>query len=220
MIDLSTSGDVAVLIMESGENRLSPELLDAFDTALDSIEKMPSPRALVTVGSGKFFSNGLVQDQWDLHSAEGGRYVSRVGRLYARLLTLPMITVAAVNGHAYGAGAMLALSHDLRVMRSERGYFCLPEANIGLPFSPGMQALIQGRLGPATSHEAMLTSRTYTAEQAFAAGIVHHIADGSRVLSLAIETAAEHTAKDGAVVAEIRSQLQAPAIEGLTRLSS
>lgn len=48
------------------------------------------------------------------------------------MLTLPMPTVAAVTGHAFGGGALLAMAHDWRVMRGDRGYFCFPEVDIRL----------------------------------------------------------------------------------------
>ena len=80
-------------------------------------------------------------------------------RLFARLLAFPAYTVAALNGHTFAAGAMLALACDDRVMRTDRGYFCLPEADIGLPFTDGMAALILARLDHVAAREAMLTGR-------------------------------------------------------------
>ena len=65
-----------------------------------------------------------------------------------------MPTVAAVQGHVFAAGAMFALSHDVRVMRADRGFFCLPEVDIRIPFSTGMSALVQGRLVKQVAHEA------------------------------------------------------------------
>ena len=77
------------------------------------------------------------------HEAERGGYVSVVQHLLARVLALPVPTVAAIQGHAFAAGAMLTLSHDARVMRADRGFWCLPEVDIHIPFTPGMSALIQ-----------------------------------------------------------------------------
>ena len=62
--------------------------------------------------------------------------------IYSRLLAFPMATVAAVQGHAFGAGAMLATSHDFRVMRADRGFYCLPEVSLNMPFTVGMSALL------------------------------------------------------------------------------
>jgi enoyl-CoA hydratase/carnithine racemase len=60
----------------------------------------------------------------------------------------PLPTVASFNGHAFGAAAMLATAHDYRVMRDDRGYFCFPEVDINIPFTPGIAALIQAKLSP------------------------------------------------------------------------
>ena len=72
--------------------------------------------------------------------------------LFGKMLALPVPTVAAIQGHCFAAGAMLAVAHDFRVMRADRGFFCLPEVDIHIPFTPPMAALIQARLskGPRT----------------------------------------------------------------------
>jgi enoyl-CoA hydratase/carnithine racemase len=191
--------------MAAGENRFNWGFLDALEAALDSVERAAEPGALVTVGDGKFYSNGL-----DLEWMAGpGREqaqacVKRVHELLGRMLTFPTITVAALNGHAFAAGAMLALAHDFRVMRSGRGYFCLPEVDIKLPFTLPMSALIQARLSKATAHEAMTTGRRYTAEQALQAGIAQQIASEADVLPAAIELAKSLVGKHGATLAAIK----------------
>ena len=68
MIDLQRDGDVFVLRMDYGENRFLPNKIDAWNTALDEVEKVGKPSALVTTGTGKFYSNGLDLD-WMLGEA-------------------------------------------------------------------------------------------------------------------------------------------------------
>ncbi|HTA32823.1 MAG TPA: enoyl-CoA hydratase/isomerase family protein [Solirubrobacteraceae bacterium] len=108
------------------------------------------------------FSNGLDLD-WMGAAPPGGaaEVLHGLHALLARLLVFPTATVAAINGHAFAAGAMLALACDARVMREDRGYFCVPEVDLGLPFTPGMTALLKARLSPVTAHEAMVTGRRY-----------------------------------------------------------
>ena len=48
-----------------------------------------------------------------------------------------------LSGHVYAGGAMMAMAHDFRIMRSDRGWFCLPEVKLGMPFSLGMMALLK-----------------------------------------------------------------------------
>jgi enoyl-CoA hydratase/carnithine racemase len=207
MIDLQRDGAVFVLRFDHGENRFHPDFLDAAQAALDEVEKADGPRALVTVGTGKFYSNGLDLEWLGANREKFEEYLGSVHALYARLLELPAPTVAAVNGHAFAGGGMLVLAHDAAVMRDDRGYFCLPEVDLGMSFTPGMNALIQARLAPATAHEAMITGRRYTAGQALDAGIVGRTAAEADVLPAAVELAASLAGKDGSVVATIRKDL-------------
>jgi enoyl-CoA hydratase/carnithine racemase len=216
MIDLRRDGDVHVLRFDDGDNRFSLRLLDDLEKALDELETIEGPRALVTAGTGKFYSNGLDLDWIAQNADQWGPYLDRVHGLFARLLTLPMPTVAALNGHAFAAGAMLALAHDYRVMRADRGYFCLPEVDLGLPFTPGMSALIQALLPKPTAHEAMVTGRRYGGDDAQAAGIVHRTAAETDVLSAAIEIAAPLAGKNGDAMAKIRAVMYGPVLEALT----
>ncbi|ACY98488.1 MULTISPECIES: enoyl-CoA hydratase/isomerase family protein [Thermomonospora] len=215
MIDLQRDGDVLVLRLEEGENRFSPGFLDGVLEALDAAEKAEGPRALVTVGAGKFYSNGLDLDWLGANRDKLGDYLRRVQEMFARLLELPMPTVAAVNGHAFAGGAMLALCHDFAVMRTDRGFFCLPEVDLGMNFTPGMSALIQARLPKVTAHEAMITGRRYTAQEALAAGIVSQAVPEEQVLPAALERAAGLAGKDGPTVAKIRTRMYAQVLEAL-----
>jgi enoyl-CoA hydratase/carnithine racemase len=215
VIDLRREGDVHVLRFDAGDNRFSPELLDGLSEALDELTAASGPRALVTTGTGKFYSNGLDLDWLAQNGGRQEAYLDRVHATFARLLTLPMPTVAAINGHAFAAGAMLSLTHDYRVMRADRGYFCLPEVDLGLPFTPGMSALIQARLPKTTAHEAMVTGHRYGGEEAVTAGIVHRTAAEADVTSAAIALAAPLAAKDGGTIAKIRTEMYRPVLDAL-----
>ncbi len=121
------------------------------------------------------------------------------------MLGLPVPTVAAIQGHCFAAGAMLAVAHDFRVMRADRGYFCLPEVDIHIPFTPPMASLIQARLSKATAHEAMTTGRRYGGADAAAAGIVDAAVSEDRVLAEAVERAGALAAKHGPTLGAIKA---------------
>jgi enoyl-CoA hydratase/carnithine racemase len=142
--------------------------------------------------------------------------VDRLHAVYARFLRQNIPSVAAVNGHAFAGGAMLALSHDFLVMREDRGWFCLPEVDINIPFTPAMAALIQSKLPTRTAHEAMLTGRRYTAAEALEAGIVHRVAPEGEVLSRAVELAAALAVKEGRTFGAIRRTMYRPAVKALS----
>ena len=135
IIDLKKEGDVFILTMNSGENRFNRTFIEAMNEALDSVEKSSGAAALVTTGGeDKFYSNGL-----DLAwltgdgQTEAPEFIRTVLKFLGRVMAFPLPTVAAINGHAFAAGAMLALAHDFRVMRADRGFFCLPEVDINIP---------------------------------------------------------------------------------------
>ena len=218
---LERDGDVVVLNLgepdrRDTENRFHPDWLARLDELLDEIEAMQGPLALVTTATGKFYSNGLDLDWLTANTDRWEWYVAAVHRLFARVLTLPMATVAALPGHTFAAGAMLALSHDRRVMRADRGFFCFPEVDIAIPFTPGMNALIVSRLAPATAHESMTTGRRYGGAEAAAAGLVDDAVAEDRVLPLAVEQAAALAGKRGPTLGAIKSLLYADVVRALT----
>jgi enoyl-CoA hydratase/carnithine racemase len=141
--------------------------------------------------------------------------MASVHALLARVLTLPVFTAAAVQGHAFGAAAMLALAHDVKVMRADRGYWCLPEADIKMPFTAGMAALVQARLTPPVAHEAMVTARRYGGHDALAAAIVDRAVDEQAVRGAAIEIAAAQAGKAGETLATIKGRMYAPVVAAL-----
>ncbi|MFX0594487.1 enoyl-CoA hydratase-related protein [Melissospora conviva] len=217
MPTLERQDDVFILDIGDGENRFHPDWVAAVHQALDQVEQADGPRALVTAATGKFFSNGLDLD-WLMANADRTKeYVGSVQSIFARVLTLPVTTVAALQGHTFAAGAMLSLAHDFRVMRADRGFWCLPEVDIQIPFTIGMSALIQARLAPQSAHEAMTTGRRYGGQEALAAGIVEHAVDEQSVRRTAVEIAQAHATKAGPTLATIKTRMYAPVLEALAR---
>ncbi|MEU3934240.1 enoyl-CoA hydratase-related protein [Streptomyces sp. NPDC029044] len=215
MPTLDRQESVFVLDLGDDENRFHPDWINAVNAALDEVEKTEGPRALVTAATGKFYSNGLDLDWLFAHADQHQDYVVSVHELFARMLSLPVITVAALQGHTFAAGAMFSLAHDFRVMRADRGYWCLPEAEINIPFTPGMAALIQSRLSPQTAHAAMLTARRYGGADAAAAGIVDQAVGEDAVRSTAIEIAQAQVNKAGDTLGTIKARMYGPALATL-----
>ncbi|SIO87332.1 enoyl-CoA hydratase-related protein [Nocardiopsis sp. JB363] len=213
MPTLERHDEVFVLDIGDGENRFHPDWLASVDAALDEAEQAEGPRALVTAATGKFYSNGLDLEWLMANGDRYNEYVAGVHQLFGRLLALPMPTVAALQGHTFAAGAMFSLAHDLRVMRADRGFWCLPEADINIPFTPAMSALIQARLAPQTAHEAMVTARRYGGEDAAKAAIVDRAVAEEEVRPAAIELARSLAGKDATTLGTIKARMYAPALE-------
>ena len=215
MPKLTAENDVYVLHLGDGENRFTPEWVAQVGDSLDEVANGNDHRALVTVATGKFWSNGLDLDWLGLNPSKLESYVASVHALFARLLRLPVPSIAVLQGHTFAAGAMLALAHDSRLMRTNRGYFCLPEVTIGIPFTMGMGALIQARLSHQTAHEAMTTGRRYGGNEAKAAGIVSASLKEEELLSTAMATARGLVSSAGAALAAIRGQMYSTVLDYL-----
>ena len=174
-----------------------------------------SARGLVTAGTGKFYSNGLDLEWLLANPDRADWYVDQVQALFVRLLTFGLPTAAAVNGHAFGAGAMLAIAHDFRVMRDDRGFYCFPEVDINIPFTAGMAALIQARISPQTAVESMTTGRRYGGADALAAGLVDATASEDAVVSSAVERLRPLAGKDKSTLTAIKTTMYRPVIDAL-----
>lgn len=218
---LERDGDVFVLTLAHAdgvnpENRFHPDWIEQVHALLDEVDATEGPAALVTVGAGKFYSNGLDTDYLFAHADRIPEYLDLVHTVYTRLLRFPMATVAAINGHAFGAGAMLALCHDTSVMRADRGFFCLPEVSLGMPFTEGMSTLLLERLPNATAMEAMTTGRRYGAADAVEHHIVGESAAEDAVVARAVEIAAARTATHGPNLTSIKDSIHTRTLAALS----
>jgi enoyl-CoA hydratase/carnithine racemase len=211
---LTTTSGIHVLNLGADENRFGPDWLTAAEAALNQVVAAPAP--LITIADGKFYSNGLDLEWVGANPDQFLAYAARVEALLARILTLPVPTVAAVNGHAFGAGAMFAMAHDWRIMRADRGYFCFPEVDINIPFTPGMAALIQAKLSARSAVDSMTTGQRYTGADALAIGLVDATADEAALLDTALAKVADLHAKAGDTLGAIKATMFADVARLLT----
>lgn len=219
MPDLTRDGEVAVLDLGDDENRFGPTWLAAVNECLDEVDAAGAPRALVTTASGPQYSSGLdlayVGQDPQLAEQRLTEVVRGAHALYARLLEAPYPTVAAIPGHAFAAGAMLTLAHDLRIMRADRGFWCLPEVDLGMGFTSGMARLIQARLTPQVAHEVMVTGCRLGGLEAAERAIVDVAVAAEDVLPRAVERARQLAGKPGQAISTIRAEMYAPVLAAL-----
>lgn len=212
MPHLERYGDVFVLFLgdegeRDGQNALHPDLVDGVNRLLDEVEAHDGPAALVTTAIGKYYSTGL-DTAWIAENVDQiNPYVTRVQELFARILTFPMATVAAVPGHVYGGGAILAVAHDHVVMRADRGFFCLPGVRIGASYAPGSLKLLAARLPARAGHAALTSGDRYGGADACALGLIDETAPESDVLARAVERARGLIGTRGRTLGEIKHAL-------------
>jgi enoyl-CoA hydratase/carnithine racemase len=205
MLDLITIDDVSVVTLRNGENRFNLPFVEAFADALTTAAQREKP--LVVTGEGKFFSNGL-DLEWlrGEGQARADEMFPALYRLLAQLVTFPGVTVAAINGHAFGAGLILSLAADYRVMRADRGFFCFPEVDLGMAMSDEFSAIIQAKLPADPLLHALITGHRYGGEEAKTAGLVHEVATEELLLETALGIARPLAEKSGATIGRIKAK--------------
>ncbi|CBZ51963.1 hypothetical protein NCLIV_017550 [Neospora caninum Liverpool] len=147
---------VFTLHLGHNENRITRSSIAALHSALDQIERTAGPTACVICSSGKFFCNGLSIRELSRESEE---FLRIFQQLLKRLFGFPVPLVAAINGHAFGGGAMLACVCDYRVMSKDRGFLCVNEVLIGLPLTPGDAEVLKAARSLAASVAALGENR-------------------------------------------------------------
>ncbi|KAI9499387.1 ClpP/crotonase-like domain-containing protein [Zychaea mexicana] len=208
---LHREGPLFVLQLHHKDNRFTTEFCKSILQALQTVEDIfiaseePVDMALVTLGEGKIFSNGL-----DLmHAVSYSPFMDTYLLLLRRMVTFCIPTIAALNGHAFAGGCMLALAHDYRVMRSDRGYMCMNEVDLPSPLAPGMAGLLRCKMAPHTFRNMVLQGHRFSAQQALDEKLVDVICPGDQVLGKAKELALQWApkAKSGIVYKQLKEEV-------------
>jgi enoyl-CoA hydratase/carnithine racemase len=195
-ISLRHEGPVAILTWNDGENRLNTDSLERLNALLDELEATSGPLAIVVTGTGKFFSNGLDLARFGADPGEFTATLEELERTIARLFLFPAYTVAALNGHTFAGGALLSCAFDYRVMREDRGYWCMNEAEIGLALDEKLWSILEHRLPRATALVAATTAKRFNGPDALAAGIVEATTSEEELLGHAVDVATRYATLD------------------------
>ncbi len=208
VLEYKMDGHVAVLTMTEGENRFNKTFFDEMEKILDDIEKEPEAKVLVvTSAHEKIWCNGIDLD-WlgslkENDPLEEKRFTQRITGLFKRFLYFPMITVAAINGHAFAGGAILASAFDFRFMRKDRGFFCIPEVDLKIPLSPSMIYIVQKAVPQYKFLEMQYLGSRLTADECVKHHIVTKSCDIEDLMDEVMSFARTHK-KDTTVIASMK----------------
>lgn len=171
MIKWKNKGSVAVIEMCNGANRQNIEFTSQMHQCLDEILEDKTMNAVIlTSFEEKHFCDGI-DLEWmmgkmaDKNFDDIKLFLHEINRVFKRLLLFPMPVIAAINGHAFGNGAMLACACDFRFMTSDKGFFCFPEVDINIPFLPGMIKFVKKAVPEYKFNEMLLTGKRAVAKE-------------------------------------------------------
>lgn len=210
---LEKQENVYLLTLTNGEraNTMTDAVLDEYHAALDEVEASQGNTALViTSEDPKFFSNGI---DLEYIKSKGMEYLfshfgARLDQLLMRVALINFPTIACVTGHAYGGGALLASACDFRTMRADRGFFCFPEVDIKLAFTPAMLASVNLLRNEQLRFEMALTGRPVGGEEAAKRGIVDAAFGAEELLPKTLTMAAQLATKDRRTYAQIKRDMR------------
>ncbi|KAF8313082.1 ClpP/crotonase [Clavulina sp. PMI_390] len=184
------------------DNRLTVTFLrECLSVALDIVEKdwrtqngasPGGPGALIISGKqdqDKFFSNGL---DFEAIVGDQGFFPNTFNPTIRKLLTFPIPTIAAINGHAFAAGFITTLACDYRVMQASKGWCSMNEILFGAPMPTSFAAIMRYKLpSPSMLRGVVMEAKRYTGKELLELGVVDAVADnGAGVMKAARELAA------------------------------
>ena len=190
------SEGVVLLTLDNPEmrNAMSEEMTSSWVAAIEELSADTSLRAVVVTGEGSAFCSGgdtsWIASEPDASLDHLRRRMLPFYRAWLSIRQLEVPTIAAVNGHAIGAGLCLALACDIR--------YAATGAKLGLPFNKlGMHAgmagtyLLPNVVGPAHARDLLLTGRVVEADEALRLGMVSRVVEPEGFLDDVLATAAD-----------------------------
>jgi len=201
---------VAVVTMQRPPaNAIDIALLEQLAHALGEIEQRADIVAVVLTGAGKAFSAGLDLKLVPTYDrAQQDELLRVLNQALHKLYSLPIPTVAAVNGHAIAGGLVLALACDMRIAVDDGALFGLTEVRAGVPFPVAAMAVVKAELSPAAGRELVLGGRNCDPARALALGIVDELQPAGEVRARSIVNARELAAAPRESYGKIKRQLR------------
>lgn len=169
VVEWTKQDAVAIVSMCNVANRMNNIFARDFSLCLDQIQADVTVKSIIlTATDEKNFSQGIDVEWLGERLAAGQRqdvidFMYAMNDIFKRLLLFPVPVIAAINGHAFGNGAILSCACDFRFMRKDKGFFCFPEVDISIPFLPGMIAFVRKAVPEYMFNHMLLSGQRMTA---------------------------------------------------------
>ena len=192
LVQSRIENNVAIVTLNrpSSLNALNRPMLDAYLEVMDDLSPKRNVRAVIVEGAGDraFCAGADLKERAGMSAEETRAFLLRIRRIMDFTERLPMPTIAAVDGFAFGGGCELALACDMRVM-SERTKIGLTECALGIiPGAGGTQRLPR-IVGPSKAKELIFTAKRLSAEEALSIGLANHVCEAGKATEKALEIA-------------------------------
>jgi len=208
-------------------NAMSEGMAEEFRAVLAALETAAvKPRAIIVTGSGRAFSAGgdlaMLKKKTTLTKDENRERMLWFYDSFLGILDLEIPLIAAINGHAIGAGLCVASACDIRIV-SKGAKLGFTFVKLGLHPGMGATFVLPQVLGNAAARELLLTGRVIEADEALRVGLVSKLVAPDALLAEAQKIAEEIAANGPLCVKQLLRSVRAPALtlqEALQREAS
>ena len=176
-LELRDSVHVLTLTNNDNENKFNMDVMAEYSAALDTVAAYEGNTALlITCEHEKTFSTGI-DLAWLMSETPENQiiFTRAIERVLYKLAMLNAPSVVCVNGNVYAGAAIMATAADYRVMRSDRGRYCYPEVNIGIPFTDLMNHIVDLSPNKHVLKKMALEGKALTGVECKAANLVDSI---------------------------------------------
>lgn len=209
-LQIENDGPVRVLKMARGKaNAMHPPMVEELLAAVTSAVRDDSVRAIVLASATpRFFSSGFDMTEVFLFDRPAmGTFFGRFIDLYELVASAPKPVVAAVAGHAFAGGAVLAAACDVRVMAVADFRFALNEVNLGVALPPGMIRMVEGVVGLRHARRLLLEGVAIPFSEANAIGLADEVCEVEALMERSLARAHSMAGKPSLAFASIKRQL-------------
>ncbi len=176
-VKLEVKDHVGILTIDRPQalNALNTEVIGQLSKVLDELD-LDKLRCLIVTGGGNksFVAGADIGEMNNLSKKQAEVFGKHGNDVFRKLETLPIPTIAAVNGFALGGGCELAMSCDIR-LASERAIFGQPETGLGITPGFGGTQRMARLIGPGKAKELIYTARNFKAPEALEIGLVQAV---------------------------------------------
>ena len=190
---------VATINRPKALNALNSEVLADLNELVDIVNADEEIRALVLTGAGEksFVAGADIGEMSTLTKAEGEAFGKKGNDVFRKLETMPVPTIAAINGFALGGGCELSMSCDIRIC-ADTAVFGQPEVGLGItPGFGGTQRLAR-LVSPGMAKQLIYTARNIKADEALRIGLVNAVYPAEELMAAA-EKMADTIAKNAPI---------------------
>ncbi len=185
-----TKDRICVLTLNDPDrlNAMSDEMAEEFRETIHELKADPEPKVAIVTGAGRAFSAGGDLERLSASVGQDPALRKKVSyffyNCFLSIRDLEIPTIAAINGHAIGAGACFPLACDMR-LASRNSKIGFTFAKIGLHPGMGAEYFLSRIIGEARTYELLMTGDTVSADEAWRIGLINHVTEPEELMDRA-----------------------------------